>query len=295
MEKNILKFKDSEKGVSLIMAFFVMIIILSIIFSVSIILYSEIKVIRNIGDSVVAFYVADSGVEKTLYYDRKVLPKDMRGSKRGICNICNSCPDCDSCEVDPNAEDCNIETCENCTIIYESKLSNGKTYSVKAVVTQSASELDDSVTFSNLKIFSTGSYLHSLLADPIKRAVQLESQKDESDEATPQITDYKVSRISLPAGEALLISANINTHGHGVKSAKAFINFYPKGAYLDTYIVDLETLGKKYSDGMYSYTYITSNNPLYVPAYYIVEIEACDMINELCNTATINNDKPFDY
>jgi len=54
--------------------FFIMIIILSIVLSISALLYSQVKVIRNIGDSMVSFYVADSGIEKVIYYDRQVLP-----------------------------------------------------------------------------------------------------------------------------------------------------------------------------------------------------------------------------
>jgi len=65
---------NRQKGVSLIIVLFIMIIILSVTLSISTILYSELKVIRNIGNSIVSFYVADSGVEKVLYYDRQVLP-----------------------------------------------------------------------------------------------------------------------------------------------------------------------------------------------------------------------------
>ncbi len=64
----------SERGVSLIITFFIMIVILTIVSSLSIILYSEVKVMRNMGNSVVSFYAAESGIEKVLYYDRQVLP-----------------------------------------------------------------------------------------------------------------------------------------------------------------------------------------------------------------------------
>jgi hypothetical protein len=37
-------------------------------------LYSEVKIIRNIGDSVVSFYAGESGIEKVLFYDRQALP-----------------------------------------------------------------------------------------------------------------------------------------------------------------------------------------------------------------------------
>ena len=64
----------NQKGVTLIITFFVMIIILAVVLSISVLLYSGVRVIRDVGNSVVSFYVADSGVEKFLYYDRQVLP-----------------------------------------------------------------------------------------------------------------------------------------------------------------------------------------------------------------------------
>jgi len=69
------KIFSSQKGVSLIITFFIMIIILAIVMSVSTILYSEVKIIRNIGNTAVSFFAADSGMEKILFYDRRVLPK----------------------------------------------------------------------------------------------------------------------------------------------------------------------------------------------------------------------------
>ena len=88
---------DKQKGVSLIITFFIMIIILSVVFSVSALLYSEIKVIRNIGNSVISFYAANSGIEKVLYYDDQVLPEsastDADGNQtitvgpRGLCSM----------------------------------------------------------------------------------------------------------------------------------------------------------------------------------------------------------------
>lgn len=75
-----------RKGASLIITFFIMIIILAVVLSVSIILYSQVKVIRNIGSSVVSYYIGESGIEKVLYYDRQVLPNN------GI--YCSSSADC---------------------------------------------------------------------------------------------------------------------------------------------------------------------------------------------------------
>jgi hypothetical protein len=80
---------DKQKGVSLIMVFFIMIIVLSIVLSISILLYREVKVIRNMGNSVVSLYAADSGIEKVLYYDRQVKPTltDGSGAVRGLCSM----------------------------------------------------------------------------------------------------------------------------------------------------------------------------------------------------------------
>lgn len=61
-----------QKGVSLIITFFIMIIILAVVISISVLLYSQMKIIRNISNSIVSFYAAGSGVEKVLYYDRQV-------------------------------------------------------------------------------------------------------------------------------------------------------------------------------------------------------------------------------
>ena len=91
------KIFNSESGVSLIITFFIMIIILSVVFSVSGLLYSEIKVIRNVGNSVMSFYAANSGIEKILFYDDQVLPvsvsTDSSGNQttavglRGLCSM----------------------------------------------------------------------------------------------------------------------------------------------------------------------------------------------------------------
>jgi hypothetical protein len=87
MNRNISKLLGDEKGISMIMTFFIMIIALSVVLSISILLYSEVKVIRNIGNSIVSFYAADSGIDKVLYYDRQVLP-----SNGTPCNFDTDCP-----------------------------------------------------------------------------------------------------------------------------------------------------------------------------------------------------------
>ena len=146
--------QNCEKGVSLIITFFIMIIILTVVLSISIILYSEIKVIRNIGNSMISLYAADSGIEKVLYYDRQVLPE---GASRGLCsmldsNYCIVDPDPSNISVDhsiycnaipgspispaPVGDDCNYATCTNCTISFSTVLGN-KNYSVQAITNSS--------------------------------------------------------------------------------------------------------------------------------------------------------------
>ena len=135
---------DKQKGVSLIITFFIMIIILSVILSVSVILYSEVKVVRNIGNSVVSFYAAESGIEKVLYYDRQVIPS---GTTRGLCSILNSCIPGSSGETSiycnatpgdpypltPQGTDCGLTTCTNCTIKFDTTF-DSRNYSVAASV-----------------------------------------------------------------------------------------------------------------------------------------------------------------
>jgi len=107
---------NSQKGVSLIITFFIMTIVLAVVLSISTILYSELRIIRNMGNSVVAFFAADSGIEKFLYYDRKVIPT---GAARGICNIYNICAtagciNCASTPLDTGGTGCT--NCTNCHI-----------------------------------------------------------------------------------------------------------------------------------------------------------------------------------
>ena len=129
-----------EKGVSLIITFFILTIILAIVINISALLYGQVKIIRNIGNSVVAFYAADSGVEKILYYDRKQIPVD---GTRGLCNMRDICSDCTpglNC-VESNCYnfsisgiDCDPLTCGNCVISFDSFFDD-KSYNAKISIT----------------------------------------------------------------------------------------------------------------------------------------------------------------
>ncbi len=123
---------EKQKGVSLIITFFIMIIILAVVLSVSLLLYGEIKVIRNIGNSMVSLYAADSGIEKVLYYDRqvRVTGQDEDGdilAPRGLCLM----PGVEIEELKPGG--CSVEICDGCAVFFEDSFDD-RTYSVEAKV-----------------------------------------------------------------------------------------------------------------------------------------------------------------
>jgi len=121
-----------EKGVSLLIAFLILTLMLAAILGISTILFNKIKTVGNIGSSVSAFNAANAGVEKTLYFDRKQIPV---GATRGFCNICNVCNDCQDCLSSPLAAGgCDVTSCANCQVTYNSAFDN-RTYNVDAKVT----------------------------------------------------------------------------------------------------------------------------------------------------------------
>lgn len=166
--------KNSEKGVSLIITFFILTIILAVVLSISIILYREIKIIRSIGNSVISFYAADSGIEKTLYFDRKEKPIGVRS---GICAMCDSeNPTCPSdyptdqsvaCHCDYSSGiDCDPQSCESCTVSFYTNLNSDKDYYITVNISTEGS-------ISNLSINSIGDFKKT------KRAIQVFSVKEE--------------------------------------------------------------------------------------------------------------------
>ena len=88
--------ESGQKGVSLIITFFIMIIILAVVLSISALLYSEVKVIRNVGNSMISFYAADSGIEKVLFYDDQVLPAISTGQSCSTGTDCGPKQNCDA-------------------------------------------------------------------------------------------------------------------------------------------------------------------------------------------------------
>jgi len=68
--------KKFQKGVSLYFVVITVMIMLSSVMVLSNILYIRTKMIKDAGDSVVAFYAADSGIEKSFYYKNIINKKD---------------------------------------------------------------------------------------------------------------------------------------------------------------------------------------------------------------------------
>lgn len=66
MHSNKPKNKNCEKGVSLYLAILIMSLLLAMGLGLSNILLSQIKIIKEMGNSVVAFYAADTGIEMVL-------------------------------------------------------------------------------------------------------------------------------------------------------------------------------------------------------------------------------------
>ncbi|MFH1451251.1 MAG: pilus assembly PilX N-terminal domain-containing protein [bacterium] len=62
--------KTSKKGVSVYLAILVMSILLAIGIGVTTIILGQARMIRSMGDSVIAFYAADTGIENVLYEDK---------------------------------------------------------------------------------------------------------------------------------------------------------------------------------------------------------------------------------
>ncbi|MBZ9578079.1 pilus assembly PilX N-terminal domain-containing protein [Patescibacteria group bacterium] len=58
--------KFSQRGVSLYLAIIIMVILLTIVLSVATILVGQLRMIKEMENSVIAFYAADTGIEEVL-------------------------------------------------------------------------------------------------------------------------------------------------------------------------------------------------------------------------------------
>lgn len=74
--------KILQKGVVLYLALIITSILLAIGLGLTVIIISQLRMVRNIGDSVVALYVADTGIEHSLY-DKRVSGSETGGVVSG--------------------------------------------------------------------------------------------------------------------------------------------------------------------------------------------------------------------
>lgn len=194
----------TQAGFTLIMVFFIMAIMLSIVLSLTVILITQINSMKNFGNSVTAYYLTESGIEKTLYFDRKQIPDS---AKRGLCNIPNICSEgnafnnCDSFILTPlDTGGCDIATCTNCELSYKTNFDilGTKSYKIKALVTLKGD-------FSDTDIFSTGSF------NGIHKTIQSHFSEDMLKSSRPVFTNYGVSPNSILAesGSEITIYATI--------------------------------------------------------------------------------------
>lgn len=268
--------KESEKGVSLIITFFILTVILAIVLAISIILYSEIKIIRNIGNSVIAFYAADGAVEKVLYYDRQVIPA---GAARGLCSMClpydpvdnpNACPsdnenpslNCTCSTPTPHSIDgCNPASCTNCTVSFDTTLVAGeKSYHVEATVSP-GSQLSDFV------LNSVGAYQN------VKRAIKLSSSGTESSPQQLEIENPWLSSRSIRELTQLNFGADVLGE---VSVVLAHVQS-PDGTDLD--VITMTGAGSSYTG---SWTGTTMGT-------YYVDIVACDPNDNCITVDNISN------
>lgn len=71
-----MKIQGFKKGVSVYLSLIIMTIVLAIGLGLTTIIISQISTTRGMGNSVVAFYLADTGIEHILYNTRHLVPPD---------------------------------------------------------------------------------------------------------------------------------------------------------------------------------------------------------------------------
>lgn len=82
--------KINEKGVSLLLAVIIMAILLAIVLGLGAILLSQSRQIREMGDSVVAIFAADTGIEQTLYILQPSFSGNIGQARYNATSTCSS-------------------------------------------------------------------------------------------------------------------------------------------------------------------------------------------------------------
>lgn len=83
------EFQNLESGVSLYFAVIITSLLLAITLGLSTILISQIKILKEMGDSVIAFFAADTGMEKILFLDTTCLKSNCT-STLTLGSLCQS-------------------------------------------------------------------------------------------------------------------------------------------------------------------------------------------------------------
>jgi hypothetical protein len=181
-----------------------MIIILAVVLSISAIFYSELKIVKNIGNSVVAFYTAESGIEETLYIHRVVLADDESSVGSGLCSICGVGA-CSEYSIDG----CSTESCGDCEIVFDGSVKSSvgggaRTYGIVAKLITADGE-------TSLNIDSIGTY------KDVKRAINLQAEGSNGSaiSAAPILSNWIVTPNSVSETEE---SISISTDARSPKN-----------------------------------------------------------------------------
>ena len=83
---------NSQQGVSLFLALVMMSILLSIALGLNTILISQLRILRGVERSLIAFYAADTGIERVLYMD-KLCREPGCGGLSWVCKDTTNCDD----------------------------------------------------------------------------------------------------------------------------------------------------------------------------------------------------------
>lgn len=275
---------QNQKGVSLIITFFVLTIILAVVLSISVILYSQLKIVRNIGNSVVAFYAADSGTEKLLYYDRKVLASE--DLERGLCTICQNGSDPAQCPlehdtacsclplIENDTDGCKPDVCNNCEINFDTSINSQASYHLKAVVAKNDDE-------TGLTIDSNGTY------KGVKRQIEIFSKKIVSSQGGPEIVldDTYATPVSVPNGSSISIQARVKKVGSDVDASSVKAHIQATDG-VDIAVVALSLASGDVIDGTYTGSWSGAAGS------YYVDVEASDSSSPPLKS-TANNIPPL--
>jgi len=94
--------QTTKKGVSIYLALMITFVLLAISLGVSLIIVSQMKMMKGMGDSVIAFYAADTGIEESLYKSRQlgdnsgIFPDENIGEAKYLVNFNSDAAEWDS-------------------------------------------------------------------------------------------------------------------------------------------------------------------------------------------------------